>query len=240
MCRAGDGAEGGAAPDAQGLPDAAPVGCQGDGDCQQPPDACSTAGTCNLATHTCSFGAIDCSSAGDDCNDGVCDVHAGGCVQRPARQGAVCGAGNLCGPFGACGGFSGTCDSTGTQSRSCTQNTCQAGACTSSQYTDTQACSRNTDGTTCGSTAVSNCGACTGSTENGCALDGHHTCTCAAMVCMSDTCQTVTTSCVLGGCSTLMPGDQCGGRQCGVNPPKFLDLCCSTDHQCSTACSTCS
>lgn len=136
MCHAG-----GAGMDAGSAPDAPPVRCQGDDECRQPPDACSTAGTCNLDTHTCSFGQIDCSSANDDCNDGVCDVHAGGCIKRPARQGAMCGPGNICGQFGACSGFSGACDSTGVQSRGCTQNTCQAGVCTSGEYIDTQACS---------------------------------------------------------------------------------------------------
>src|SRR5215831_3608984 len=34
-----------------GPPDARPVACQGDGDCANPPDLCSTAGACDLQTH---------------------------------------------------------------------------------------------------------------------------------------------------------------------------------------------
>jgi hypothetical protein len=176
----------------------------------------------------------------DECNDGACDLRAGGCVKRPARQDAVCGRGNVCGGFDACGGFSGSCGSTGTQSRSCTQDTCQTGACTSTDYTDTQSCSRDTSGTVCGSTVVSDCSACAGSSASGCALDGQQTCTCTDLVCMNDICQAVASSCVLTGCAEHMVGAPCGVTRCGVNPPRFSGLCCNRDHLCSDDCPPCS
>lgn len=61
----------------------------------------------------------------------------------------VC-ASTTCGSYGSCGGFSSTCAESGTQSRTCTDYTCNAGACTGANRTESQACTRNTDGVSCG------------------------------------------------------------------------------------------
>lgn len=205
------------------LPDAAPVGCQGDGDCLQPPDACSTPGTCNLGSHTCVFGTVDCMAMTDGCNDGVCNP-AVGCVKQPAREGIDCGSGTTCTPFGACD-YTGVCDSSAVQSRICSDNTCHAGTCANTSRVDMLPCSRNTAGTSCGTPIFTNCGVCTGSSENGCASDGHQTCTCIDMICVNDTCQTQSASCETN-CSQRNDGELCAidPDSCGIGD---LELCCS-------------
>ena len=205
-----------AMPDAA-MPDAAAVGCQGDGECARPPDACSTRGTCNLGTHTCVFGAVDCSAMTDGCNDGVCNPSVG-CVKRPAREGNDCGSGTTCTPFGSCD-YTDVCDSSAVQSRVCSDNKCQGGTCTNSSRVEMLPCTRNTAGTSCGLTVFNSCSSCSGSSENGCAPDGHQTCTCIDQVCISDVCQSSTSTCQQA-CAQLGEGelcmldpDSCGGGQ---------------------------
>jgi hypothetical protein len=205
--------------------DAVPVGCQSNADCQNPPDACASPGTCNLTTGVCAFGAVDCSHLNDSCNAGTCDVAAGGCVKRPVPNGMTCGQ-DACGPFGDCVIDTGdVCDSTGAVSRSCTRFTCQAGMCTSNGYVDTQPCSIPTDGRPCGQSSVTNCGACSGSSEAGCAFDGQQTCTCTDRACMNDTCQATSSSCIQTGCAVLSEGTLCNifSNQCF---PGDLFICC--------------
>jgi hypothetical protein len=78
-----------------------------------------------------------------------------------ANQGEPCGDGVLaCGAFSSCGGFADACDESGTQSRSCTDSTCQAGVCVKGDaYTDSRSCQRDTDGATCAASTTS-CAAC--------------------------------------------------------------------------------
>lgn len=225
------------APPIQLPPDAPPVGCQGDGDCATPPNACTLPGTCNLTTHVCSFPSVDCSGMSDGCNDGICAVDRG-CIKVPAREGALCGQGTTCGSFGACGGFSDTCDSSGTQSRACTRFTCQRGACTGDAFTDTQACTRSTNGASCGATQVSGCGACGGFADT-CAEAGTQTCTCTAMVCMNDSCTAVPSSCPQS-CTRNTDGQECGIVPCAqIN---FTRPVCCRNGACtdqSLQCGTC-
>lgn len=194
-------------------PDATPVECNQDADCQTPPDACSMPGTCDLATNRCVFPTVDCSGQANQCNDAGCDP-ARGCIKVPARQDLECGQGNVCGAFGACGGFDGTCDSTGTQSRSCTMFTCQSGTCTGTDSTDTQACTRSTNGTTCATTEVTGCDPCSNFSDI-CDETGTATCTCTDMVCMNDTCTAVAPRSCPQDCSRSTTDDQICMPGCG-------------------------
>ncbi|HEX3758158.1 MAG TPA: hypothetical protein VHW23_05610 [Kofleriaceae bacterium] len=178
-----------------GSPDAPPVGCASDHDCQMPPDKCSLAGTCNLASHTCSFGSVDCSAMNDACNAGTCEPSTGSCVKMPAHQGQTCMA-DSCGSFGACAGTAGVCGA-GMQSQSCTAFACNAGACTGSTVTRTQPCS--TDGIVCGqSTTTCDDTRCGGAPDNSCT--GTEPCTKTDFVCSNQTCtptpSNTTKSCV--------------------------------------------
>jgi len=215
-----------AAPDAQAdaMPDAAPFGCQGNDDCAVPPDLCSQAGTCDLATHVCSFPPVTCTQLDSDCAQGVCDLASGACVAMPRNEDASCGAGTVCDPFGPCGGFSDVCDESGTQSRTCMVNTCHAGACTGATMADTAACQRaSTDGTSCGAMSVGGCGAC-GDFVDLCDETGTQTCTCTQPVCAGGTC---------GGHIDTTCAQDCfrdtNGKGCGNG-----NVCLGGDCQCPT------
>ena len=227
-----------AAPDV--MPDAPPVACNGDADCQTPPDACTVNGVCDLSQHLCVYQPRDCSAMTDECNNGSCDAQMG-CVKVAAHEGVACGQGNVCGAFGACGGFANTCDASGTQSRGCTMYTCQSGTCTGNAYNDSQACSRVTEGTSCGSVTVSNCGACMNSSNSGCAADGNQSCTCSTPTCMSEVCTPVSSTCLRQtNCKTILAGDVCGATSAGCTAGLIKDICCSTSGACSSICSPCS
>ncbi len=58
----------------------------------------------------------------------------------------ACSAKSGCGSWGACGGFTSVCDTTGSRKRSCTTYACVGGSCKATSKTETQACSRVTDG----------------------------------------------------------------------------------------------
>jgi hypothetical protein len=216
-----DGRPDGPPPDAH-TPDAKPVGCQGDGDCQTPPDLCELAGTCDLSTHMCTFPAKDCSSLTDECGTGTCQLATGNCVKVPTNENLSCGQGLVCPSFGACGGFANTCANDGTQSRTCQQYACQAGTCTPHDTPQTQACTRNTDGTTCQSTDVAGCGACGGFAST-CDESGTMTCTCTTYTCMSGGCQPASSSCTRS-CSRNTDGDGCGSVKCP--DLSFAPKCC--------------
>ena len=134
-----DAPPGDAATDA--MVDAAPVGCQSNADCPAP-DPCTQPGTCNLGTHVCAFTPVSCTQLDSDCAVGVCDPTNGACTAMPRNENQSCGAGMTCGAFGQCSGFSDACDESGTQSRTCTNNTCHAGACVGTTMTDTASCMR--------------------------------------------------------------------------------------------------
>ncbi len=216
-CRRGGGAQdtdagvladagGGNPGDATGEPDAAAVDCDGDDDCQSPPTACLLAGTCDLGSNTCQFPAVNCSSLDGECTQGVCEPATGECVAQPANQDVSCGAGEVCGPFGACTPGADVCALTGTQSRSCTVNTCQAGACVASTEVESAACSLDTNGTMCGAPTVTDCGLCSFSTT--CDELGSQTCTCTTFSCAGGTCTAVPVSCAQD-CVRETDGDFC-------------------------------
>ncbi len=206
--------------------DARPVGCSADPDCATAPDLCSKAGTCNPSTHVCTFVAVDCSGLNDECSRGTCETATGHCIKAPINGGVVCGAGTVCGAFGACGGVDSVCDTSGTQMRSCTQNTCQAGVCTANVFSETQACDRTV--TTCGTPTITNCSACDYSSE--CDEDASQTCTCTEFDCQSGACVPVSTSCAQT-CHRSTEGNPCNGATCVNFRTKECQrgLCVTTD-----------
>ena len=185
-------------------PDATPVACDGPEDCMNPDDPCLEPGTCEDSV--CHFTAKDCSEFDSDCTAGIC--RDGTCESKVVREAMPCGAGEMdCGAFGACGGFADTCDESGTQTRSCTDSTCQSGECvTGAAYDDSRGCSRDTEGVSCGGTETS-CGNCVYSST--CDRDG-------APVTCTDTVYT----CEAGGCDPDVGG------------PYTMDIC-HRDTECS-------
>jgi hypothetical protein len=151
-----DGGGSGVVADAAPL-DAAPVACDSPEDCAHPDDPCLLPGTCE--DRVCHFEAMDCSDLDGECTKGICSD--GECRPKSIREGQGCGTGVMaCGAFDDCGGFADICDESGSQGRSCTDSTCQAGTCvTGSPYVDTRNCARSTEGVTCADTAV-DCDSC--------------------------------------------------------------------------------
>ncbi len=192
-------------PDAS-LPDATPVDCVGDEDCQSPPTLCQLAGTCDVESHTCRFLAVDCTGLDGECTSGVCDAASGACVAQAINQDASCGAGESCGLFGSCIAESGICDETGVQTRTCTVNTCQAGACVTSTQEQQAACALPTDGVTCSPPTQTDCSACNYSSA--CDELAARTCTCSTYSCADSACVASPVSC-MEECTRETEGDFC-------------------------------
>jgi hypothetical protein len=217
--------------------DAPPVACQGNQDCQTPPDRCSTAGTCNLTSHTCEFGSVDCSSMNDECNLGVCALGTGACVTMARNEGNTCGAGTSCGPFGACGDFSSVCDGSGMQTRSCTDHACRAGSCVASSRDEMASCVRNTNGATCDTPTETACNACGGFSDTDvCDNTGTHSCTCTTFACQNETCTPTSTSCTVG-CTRNTNGTTCSPNSMSCTACAFSGPC---DEDAPDASCTCS
>ncbi|HEU4735248.1 MAG TPA: hypothetical protein VFT22_45470 [Kofleriaceae bacterium] len=206
--------------------DAPPVDCAGDPDCATPP-ACLNPGTCDLSTHKCVFTPVDCSSLDDACSQGTCEAATGTCVRSPINTGLHCGNGKVCGAFGACSGFDAACDTSGTQSRSCTENTCQDGTCMANTFTESQACDRSVS--TCDTPTVTNCSDCDFASE--CDQDAQQTCTCTEFNCQGGACVPSSSSCVQT-CSRNTEDQLCGGSTGCVNHREKIcqqGVCGSTD-----------
>jgi hypothetical protein len=197
--------------------DATPVQCTRNEDCQNPTSRCQLPGTCDTAAGVCNFGAVDCSSMNSECSMGVCEEATGSCVAQPINEDQLCGRGDTCGAFGPCGDFDQVCDSGGTQSRTCTRNACQAGACVGTQRTDTAACTRVTEGVDCAADTVGSCGAC-GGFNGTCGESGSQTCTCTDFKCSRDVCTPAATSCAQS-CSRDTDGTTC------ANPTEVCPNC---------------
>jgi hypothetical protein len=122
--------------------------CVTDGDC--PPDAVGAFGPCDYAS-TCDETAMQSRSVMRfDCTGRVCsgrlDTETTPCSR--STGGTVCGAPTT-GAWGACG-YGDACDESAERSRTVTSYACAAGSCRSSAMIDREACSRSTDGASCG------------------------------------------------------------------------------------------
>ncbi len=115
--------------------------------------SCTSFGACNFDDgNSCD----ESGSQARSCTDYVCT--AGACVGTAAVEmqncsrvtdGDDCNGGTSCGPYGACAFESGVCDESGTETRSCTDNTCADGVCAGVARDEAQACTRVTEGQTC-------------------------------------------------------------------------------------------
>ncbi|RVU46833.1 hypothetical protein EA187_06785 [Lujinxingia sediminis] len=129
-----------------------------------------TGNSCGASTHTswgsCGGFSSTCDTTGEQTRtrtDYICNS-SGTCTTSTATETQACTRsthGTSCGTtqtgnWSSCGGFTSSCDETGTRTRSVTTYTCSNNSCTSSTTTETDNCSRNTDGISCGS--GSSCG----------------------------------------------------------------------------------
>jgi len=179
--------------------------------CDQACEACNQVGT---------VGACTLRPADAVCRDatGVCDVPelcTGASPACPAdgwtSDGTSCGT-STCGSWDVCGGFSGTCGQTGSQSRSCTDAVCGGGTCGTATRTETQTCTRTTDGVSCGTASCGSWGACGGFADV-CDQTGTQTRSCTAPVCAGGACGSATTT-ESQACSRSTDGTPCSGGAC--------------------------
>ncbi len=113
------------------------------------------------------------------------------------------------GPWGACGGFASTCDESGTQSRSVMTPRCMAGMCSVVTTSESQACPRDTEDVTCGTTTFSAWSACNYS--DACDQSASRTRTRSERRCTNGACA-IRSSTETGSCSrTVADGTACGG-----------------------------
>ncbi|MFT5357508.1 MAG: hypothetical protein ACI9KE_004745, partial [Polyangiales bacterium] len=112
------------------------------------------------------------------------------------------------GAWGSCGGFDGPCDMMGTETRTIMTPTCSDGACGVDTTTDSRTCSRNTDGTSCGTTTMGSYGSC-GGFANTCDTTGTQSRNVSTFSCGSGSCQTNNSS-QSRSCSRATNGITCG------------------------------
>ncbi|MGM0578075.1 MAG: hypothetical protein ACQEXJ_20290 [Myxococcota bacterium] len=176
-------------------------------------DSCGSWGSCDYEGSCAEQG-----TRSRTCTQQVCD--AGQCVSEQttetescdrSTQGDSCGSTD-CDGWGSCDGFASTCDESGERSRTCTEYTCSGGQCQSDSYTETDSCSRNTDGTSCGS----NCGSWSscGDFSSPCDETGQRTRTCTESVCSGGQCETSSFT-ETDSCSRDTTGSSCGSTECG-------------------------
>lgn len=121
--------------------------CEGFGACSYP-DTCAESGT---QSRTCTDLA---------CGSGACRTTTRSESMPCTRDtdGTAC-ASTMCGGYGACD-YASTCDEDATQSRTCNAFRCGGGSCAMSSRGESQPCSRDTDGASCGSGVACRTGSC--------------------------------------------------------------------------------
>ncbi|MCA9606149.1 MAG: hypothetical protein KC619_11170, partial [Myxococcales bacterium] len=147
-----------------------PAGCDDRDPCTD--DACGGGAGCTHTpnTATCDDGVF-CNGA-DTCGGGTCSTHAG----DPCSGASVCDETSgscvgcvgdadcpdpVAGSWGSCG-YADVCAQTGTQERTVTSYRCMGGSCRATPSMESRACSRSTNGNSCGSTTFGTWGSCGG------------------------------------------------------------------------------
>lgn len=180
-------------------------------------DACSVAngatanGTCTLlgTSRVCRAAANGCDSE-ERCTGSSPDCPANGY----ANAGTSCGQTSY-GTWSTCSVGS-TCGTSGTQTRSRTDQACDgSGACQAASTTESQACTRVTDGASCGNTTWGAWTAC--SYADACATSGSRTRSRTDAVCAGGSCGMVmTTETDTAGCARTTDGTSCGSSTFGA------------------------
>jgi hypothetical protein len=169
--------------------------CNDDGDCDAIP-ACTTGGICAFGVCLCAAptpadGGVD---SGMDTSPPECAVDGD------------CGARTM-GAFGACD-YADSCDEAAERAREVMTPRCVSAACTLETTTETEACTRDTDGTSCGMTTTGSYGAC-GSFANACDETGTQSRSITMRTCAAGSCQSQMSS-ESRGCTRSTEGTKCG------------------------------
>ncbi|MFK8002308.1 MAG: hypothetical protein AB8H86_22115 [Polyangiales bacterium] len=189
----------------------------------------------NGSWSACSFGST-CAETGTQtrpvtsyaCNSGTCGasiaMESRACTR--STDGAGCGSPST-GDWSACGGFDDACDLMGTRTRTVSTPSCSGGSCTVTMSTQSEACSRNTNGVVCGSVSNGAWGSC--GYSNSCDESAAQTRTVTTPTCGSGTCNNVNTT-QTGICNRDTDGVMCGTTTTGL-----YGSCRSTGGFCSTS-----
>lgn len=158
-------------------------GCDDGNPCTD--DACGATG-CEHTPNTarCDDGTF--CNGPDTCAGGACSTHAGDPCAPPttcdedAATCAGCQTSEDCppamdGPWSPCAGFADACAASGTHTRTLTAFTCSGSTCVASTSDETDECTRDTDGISCGpggAACASGACACPGGTSEASCADG--------------------------------------------------------------------
>jgi len=175
---------------------------------------CSTSGTRSRAVTTYT------------CAGGTCTAHATTETVPCTRytNGMSCGDA-VYGAWGPCGGFSGICGTVGFRTRAVTTYMCGSGLCQAMTTTDSEECTRATQGMTCSAVQYGSWSAC--SYPSTCATTGTRTRSVTTYTCSSGTCQTNTTT-ESGTCTRNTEGETCASTTTNHG------ACFPAGHECST------
>ncbi|NTX16312.1 hypothetical protein HUA76_36640 [Myxococcus sp. CA056] len=167
---------------------------------------------------SCSFSST-CAQSGTQQRTVSSHVCSGGaCGSDSYVESRSCGRvteGSWCGPeyssyvWSDCAGFSDVCDSGGTQSMQFMREKCQSEQCSPTYYSNSRACSRSTNGTSCGGSSVGGWSECAGF-DNDCDPTGTQSRSVSSAVCSNDSCQSANTT---------------ETQSCWRNTPAFHHLC---------------
>jgi hypothetical protein len=187
-------------------------------------DDCGAFGPCGSFDQVCdSSGTASRTCTRNACRAGVCAgtqrTDTAACTR--VTEGVDCQNDTVT-SCGECGSFSETCDESGSQTCTCTDFKCRADVCAPVATSCAQACSRDTDGTTCANPTEA-CPSC--AYPSTCALEAPaRTCTCNTFTCSSGSCATVPSSCTRA-CSRNTNGNRCGCVQCPAGEGGRLRAC---------------
>ncbi|MEZ4339570.1 MAG: hypothetical protein R3B82_23350 [Sandaracinaceae bacterium] len=158
----------------------------------------------------------------DRCEAGTCSMHAG----DPCASPTVCDeAGTRCtgcrnesdcpapsmGVWGACA-YDDACDQSGTRMRTNRSYACMGGSCVPTDTPESEACTRSTEGNTCGVGSCGGYGAC--DYADACDESATRTRVCTDLVCGSGLCRTNNRTETMA-CTRSTTGDSCGATTCG-------------------------
>jgi hypothetical protein len=200
------------------------------GSCGSFDDSCDTTGTQSRTVTASTCGAGTCSASSTSTETQAC---------TRAAPNTSCAAPSY-GAWSACS-FSDTCAQTGTQTRTVTSYaySCASGQCEATTSTETQACTRNTNGTSCGTPSYGNWGSCGGYSDT-CDETGSQSRSATTYTCSNGTCGSATST-ETQACVRTTGGTSCGTSygswsSCGG----FSDYCDTTGRRTRTVtASTC-
>ncbi len=192
-------------------------GCNTRADC--PPDDTGTFGTCDYADACDTSATQTRTDTIYACVSNTCTSHTMPVSQPCTRttDGTSCGA-TTCGAYGACTSAM-TCATSGTMTQTCSDFACSSGTCMATMRPHSMACTRTTDGTSCGTGGCGAWGACEWAGTCSTTATRHRTCTnplCSGGSCATNTTMEAdTTTCTRGTdgtvCGTSMT---CLGGSC--------------------------